>query len=101
MEEVTREILWNISLTGKVVMYVLLFTTFFGAPLYLAYEWWQRIKHGTATTRIDNIPERTKLFLLEAFGQGNVVQEKPGGLYHLTLFCRVLRPVYWDRAGHA
>ncbi len=86
MEEVTREILWNISLTGKVVMYVLLFTTFFGAPLYLAYEWWKRIKHGSATTRIDNIPERTKLFLLEAFGQGNVVQEKPGGLYHLTLF---------------
>ena len=86
MEEVTREILWNISLTGKVVMYILLFTTFFGAPLYLAYEWWNRIKHGSATTRIDNIPERTKLFLLEAFGQGNVVQEKPGGLYHLTLF---------------
>ena len=50
MEEVTREILWNISLTGKVVMYVLLFTTFFGAPLYLAYEWWQRIRHGAATT---------------------------------------------------
>ncbi len=86
MEEVTREILWNISLAGKVVMYSLLFTTFFGAPLYLAYAWWHRIKHGTATTRIDNIPARTKLFLLEAFGQGNVVQEKPGGLYHLTLF---------------
>lgn len=86
MEEVTREILWNISLTGKVVMYILLFTTFFGGPLYLAYKWWHRIKHGSATTRIDNIPERTKLFLLEAFGQGNVVQEKPGGLYHLTLF---------------
>lgn len=86
MEEVTREILWNISLTGKVVMYILLLTTFFGAPLYLAYEWWHRVKHGAATTRIDNIPERTKLFLLEAFGQGNVVQEKPGGLYHLTLF---------------
>ncbi len=86
MEEVTREILWNISLTGKVVMYILLLTTFFGAPLYLAYEWWNRIKHGAAATRIDNIPERTKLFLLEAFGQGNVVREKPGGLYHLTLF---------------
>ncbi len=86
MEEVTREILWNISLAGKVVMYMLLLTTFFGAPLYLAYEWWNRVKHGAATTRIDNIPERARLFLLEAFGQGNVVQEKPGGLYHLTLF---------------
>ena len=86
MEEVTREILWNISLAGKVVMYMLLLTTFFGAPLYLAYEWWNRIRHGAPASRIDNIPERTKLFLLEAFGQGNAVQEKPGGLYHLTLF---------------
>ena len=86
MEEVTREILWNISLAGKVVMYMLLLTTFFGAPLYLAYEWWNRIRHGAPASRIDNIPKRTKLFLLEAFGQGNVVQEKPGGLYHLTLF---------------
>ena len=86
MEEVTREILWNISLGGKVVMYMLLLTTFFGAPLYLAYEWWSRVRHGAATTRIDNIPERIKLIVLEAFGQGNVVSEKPGGLYHLTLF---------------
>ena len=86
MEEVTREILWNISLGGKVVMYMLLLTTFFGAPLYLAYEWWRRVRHGAATTRIDNIPERIKLVVFEAFGQGNVVSEKPGGLYHLTLF---------------
>ena len=86
MEEVTREILWNISLGGKVVMYMLLLTTFFGAPLYLAYECWNRVRHGAATTRIDNIPERIKLVVFEAFGQGNVLSEQPGGLYHLTLF---------------
>lgn len=86
MQEVTREILWNISLAGKIVMYLLLLTTFFGAPLVLAYTWWNRIRFGTAATRIDHIPERTKRFLLEAFGQGNVVREQPGGLYHLTLF---------------
>ena len=86
MEEVTREILWNISFSGKIIMYVLLLGSFFGAPIYLAVQWWNRVRHGTAVARVDNIPERTKLFLLEAFGQGSVVKERPGGLYHLTLF---------------
>ena len=86
MEEVTREIFWNISLAGRIVMYGLLLTSFFGAPLYLAYQWWNRVRLGKATNRFDNLLERGKRLLLDAFGQGNVVKEKPAGLYHLTLF---------------
>lgn len=86
MEEVTREIFWNISLTGKIVMYVVLLTTFCGAPLYLAYQWWRRIRVGTWENRFDNLPERFRRLLFDAFGQGNVLKEKPAGLYHLALF---------------
>ncbi|MCS6926053.1 MAG: heterodisulfide reductase-related iron-sulfur binding cluster [Candidatus Binatia bacterium] len=86
MEEVTREIFWNISLTGKIVMYVVLLTTFLGAPLYLAYHWWRRIRVGTWEHRFDNLPERFRRLLFDAFGQGNVLKEKPAGLYHLALF---------------
>ena len=35
MEAVSRDIFWNISQAGKVVMYLSLLTSFFGAPLYL------------------------------------------------------------------
>lgn len=86
MEEVTREIFWNISLAGKIVMYVVLLTTFFGAPLYLAYRWWRRVRLGTFENRFDNLPERFRRLVFDAFGQGNVVKEKPAGLYHLALF---------------
>jgi len=86
VEAVTREILWNISLAGKVLMYILLLASFLGGPLYLAYQWWNRVRLGTATNRLDNLPERVRRFVFAAFGQGNVVREKPSGLYHLTLF---------------
>lgn len=86
METVTREILWNISLVSKVVMYFLLLTSFFGAPLYVGYLWWKRVRLGTPTNRLDHLPERFKRVLFDAFGQGNVVQEQPAGLYHLALF---------------
>jgi Fe-S oxidoreductase/nitrate reductase gamma subunit len=86
VEAVTREIFWNISLVGKVLMYLLLLTSFFGAPLYLGYLWWNRVRLGTAANRFDQLPERFRRFLFDAFGQGNVVREKPAGVYHLILF---------------
>ncbi|MBI3800469.1 MAG: 4Fe-4S dicluster domain-containing protein [Deltaproteobacteria bacterium] len=90
MEAVTREIFWNISLVGKGIMYLLLLTSFFGAPLYLAYLWWNRVRLGTAAHRFDRLPERFRRFLFDGFAQGNVIREKPAGLYHLSLFVAFL-----------
>jgi len=39
---------------------------FFGAPLYLAYQWWNRVCLGTATNRFDKVPERLRRFLFNA-----------------------------------
>jgi len=66
VEAVTREIFWHISLAGKVVMYLLLLNSFFGAPLYLAYQWWNRVCLGTATNRFDKVPERLRRLLFDA-----------------------------------
>ena len=86
MEAVTREIFWNISLVGKIIMYLLLLISFFGASVYLAYRWWNRVRLGTAANRFDHWPERVRRFVFDGFGQGNVVREHPDGLYHLLLF---------------
>ncbi|HKA53849.1 MAG TPA: (Fe-S)-binding protein [Candidatus Binatia bacterium] len=86
MEAVTREIFWNISLVGKVIMYLLLLTSFFGAPAYLAYQWWRRVRLGGAADRFDHWAARLRRLVFDGFGQGNVVREHPAGLYHLLLF---------------
>jgi len=70
VEAVTREIFWNISLVAKVIMYLLLLTSFFGAPVYLAYQWWNRVRLGHCGEPCDHWPERLRRFVFDGFGQG-------------------------------
>ncbi len=81
----TREIYWNISQAGVVVMYLLAALALFacGHGIYQHFRMWRR---GQPADRLRPIWPRLRSVLLHVAAHRRLLTERAPGLYHLALF---------------
>lgn len=81
----TREIYWNIAYGKLVYLFFLIVVGVLAYSLYTHYQRW-RLGKKEEENRFDQIGQRLKDLLTQAFAQRRIVSQKYPGLMHLFIF---------------
>lgn len=85
ISDATREVFWNVSDAGVVVMYVLVAVTL-GIFFYGIYEHYRMWRRGRPVDRSRPVGRRLALVARHVFAHGRLLADRAAGLYHFAFF---------------